>query len=119
MTATTNLLADLPAHLSAEIFHTLVSGDNFRLERIVSLGHASPPGFWYDQEQHEWVLVLQGAAQLQFAGQEQLVEMRPGDALLIPAHQRHRVEWTDPQVPTVWLALHYHGLPPVTTPNEQ
>jgi cupin 2 domain-containing protein len=101
-----NLLAGLPKQLPDEQFQLLLSGGAFRLERIVSQGHASPPDFWYDQAQDEWVLLLQGSAGLSFAGEEQSITLRSGDCLLIPARQRHRVEWTDPQVHTVWLALH-------------
>ena len=66
----------------------------------------SPQGFWYDQEQHEWVVVLSGAAQLRFEDGE-TIDMKPGDHVNIPAHRRHRVEWTTPDEPTVWLAIHY------------
>ena len=61
------------------------------------------------REQAEWVLVLRGSAQLQFEGQAEAVELGPGDYVLIPAHCRHRVQWTDPRSPTVWLALHFTG----------
>lgn len=77
------------------------------VERIVSQGHASPGGFWYDQEQHEWVIVLKGKATLRFEADDKLLEMGPGDYLNIPAHKRHRVEWTTPEEPTIWLAVHY------------
>jgi len=70
-----------------------------------SLGHASPEGYWYDQDQHEWVVVLKGAARLRF--EDETVEMRPGDFVNIPAHKKHRVEWTTPDEPTVWLAVFY------------
>ena len=77
-----------------------------RVERIVSRGHASPPDSWYDQEEHEWVVVLAGEARLQFDDGASL-EMKPGNYVLIPAHRRHRVEWTTPQMDTVWLAVSY------------
>jgi cupin 2 domain-containing protein len=102
-----NLLGGLPAQLADEQFEPLLKGGAFRLERIVSQGQASPPDFWYDQTQDEWVVLLQGSARLAFAGEEHLITLRSGDSLLIPARQRHRVEWTDPQVHTVWLALHF------------
>jgi len=77
---------------------------NVRIERIVSTGHTSPEGFWYDQAEHEWVTVLSGRAKLRYEdGLE--VELGPGDAASIPAHTRHRVEWTSPNAPTVWLAF--------------
>lgn len=78
-----------------------------RLERIVSTGHATPPGQWLDQDTNEWVAVLRGRAALRFEDEEGPRVLGPGDCALIPAHRRHRVEWTDPDEPTVWLALHY------------
>lgn len=102
-----NLLDDIPDRLSDEITDMLASSSHVRIERIVSHGQASPAGFWYDQQQHEWVTLLQGAARLRFEDQEQPVEMQAGDFLLIPAHHRHRVEWTTEDEPTVWLAVHY------------
>jgi cupin 2 domain-containing protein len=85
----------------------LLKTENLWLERIVSAGQASPPGHWYDQDTSEWVLLLRGRAGLLFEGEDAEIVMQPGDYLLIPAHQRHRVEWTDPEEKTVWLALHY------------
>jgi len=102
-----NLLAELPARRDAEQIVALVTTDNVRIERIVSAGQASPPGFWYDQDWAEWVLVLAGSAGLLFAGEAEPRVLRPGDYLLIPAHRRHRVAWTDTELPTVWLAVHY------------
>jgi cupin 2 domain-containing protein len=100
-----SLFADIPATLPEELVETLVEAANVRLERIVSHGHASPTDFWYDQGQHEWVLLVQGAARLRF--QHEVVEMKPGDFVNIPAHKRHRVEWTTEEQPTVWLAVFY------------
>jgi cupin 2 domain-containing protein len=102
-----NLLADLSCDLSAERIETLLDAGQVRIERIVSHGHASPPGFWYDQPRHEWVTVLAGAARLRFEGDAEAVELKPGDFVHIPAHRRHRVEWTTPDEPTIWLAIHY------------
>ena len=90
-----------------EIFETLIETDRFRLERIVSTGQATPGGQWYDQEKNEWVALLSGSAGLLFEGESRVRVIRPGDCLLIPAHRRHRVEWTDPDQETIWLALHY------------
>lgn len=101
----TNLLESVPSNLSDELVQTIVSSSNMRIERIISHGHASPPGFWYDQEWRECVLVLSGRARLRLEGDEPL-ELRPGAWVDIPAHRRHRVEWTDPDQPTVWLAIH-------------
>jgi cupin 2 domain-containing protein len=103
----TNLFSDLPRHLPGELFTTLLESANARIERIVSHGHASPEGFWYDQDRHEWVMVLKGAARFRFEGGELAVEMKPGDFVNIPAHKKHRVEWTTPDEPTIWLAVHY------------
>jgi cupin 2 domain-containing protein len=102
---TSNLFANLPVKLPTELITTLLEADNLRIERIVSQGHASPPGFWYDQDQHEWVIVLQGSARLSMEGIVR--ELQPGDFINIPAHIKHRVEWTTPDEPTVWLALFY------------
>jgi len=102
---TANLFADLPTALPDELVQVLAAAPGVCIERIVSHGHASPPGFWYDQDQHEWIVVLKGAARLKFEDVE--IEMHPGDFVTIPAHTRHRVEWTTPDVPTVWLAVFY------------
>lgn len=79
-----------------------------RIERIVSPGQASPPGFWYDQEQVEWVVLLSGSAGLLLEGESEPRVLRPGDYVEIPARQKHRVEWTDPKEATVWLTVHTH-----------
>jgi cupin 2 domain-containing protein len=102
-----NLLDDLPHDLPEEDFGTLLDRPSFRLERIVSTGHATPEGTWYDQPQAEWVVLLQGGARLLIEGEPKARRLGPGDWLLVPPHVRHRVEWTDPTQPTVWLALHY------------
>ena len=102
---TSKLFADLPSNLPDELFTTLLEANNLRIERIVSHGHSSPEGFWYDQVQHEWVVVLQGAARLSMEGE--IKELKTGDYINIPAHQKHRVEWTTPAEPTVWLAVFY------------
>ena len=101
-----NLLSDLPTAGAGESFQTLLSEPGLRVERIVSHGHASPQGFWYDQPDDEWVLLVTGTARLRFEGGEP-VELTPGAYLRIPAHRRHRVEATDPTQPTVWLAIHF------------
>ena len=105
MAKTSNLFTDLPAALPEELFTTLLQTPGIRIERIVSQGHKSAEGFWYDQDQAEWVLVLKGAARLEF--EDRLLEMRPGDFVNIPAHKKHRVAWTTPDEPTIWLAVHY------------
>ena len=102
-----NLLHDLPDALAAEISDGLVEASSIRIERIVSHGQASPDGFWYDQDEAEWVLVLAGAARLRFEDEPEARMLCPGDHVEIAAHRRHRVEWTDPSQPTVWLAVSY------------
>ena len=100
-----NLLRDLPDARAGEVTDALVAAPGLRVERIVSLGQASPPGFWYDQPQAEWVVLLAGAARLRFADEPHERALGPGDWLRIAAHRRHRIEWTDPARPAVWLAV--------------
>jgi cupin 2 domain-containing protein len=100
-----NLFADVPQHLPKEFVQTLLQAANVRIERIISHGHASPPDFWYDQGHSEWVVVLKGAARLQF--EDGTVEMKPGDFVNIPANKKHRVDWTTPDEPTIWLGVRY------------
>jgi len=101
-----NLFASLPEDLSEEVFEDIIRSDKVRIERIVSRGHSSPENGWYDQDESEWVMVLQGAARLLFDdGREE--SLGAGDYINIPAHTRHRVSWTDPDSPTIWLAVFY------------
>ncbi|MGO8738006.1 cupin domain-containing protein [Rhodoblastus sp.] len=101
-----NFFADLPDASGEEITQLLAAFPGARVERIVSQGQASPPDFWYDQAWAEWVVVLSGAAELLIEGEAAPRRLRPGDYLEIPAHVRHRVAWTDPGQPTIWLAVH-------------
>lgn len=104
-----SLFENIPAELPEELLTVLAESENVRIERIVSDGHASPEGFWYDQTQNEWVLLIAGFAVLSIekeAGVEQ-VELAAGDHLLIPAHQRHRVEATSQTEKTLWLAVFF------------
>jgi cupin 2 domain-containing protein len=103
----TNIFDDFPHILPKEVVQTLIRAADVRIERIVSHGHVSPADFWYDQPQHEWVIVLKGAATLQF--EDGMVEMKPGDFINIPAFKKHRVDWTTPDEPTVWLGVRYGG----------
>jgi cupin 2 domain-containing protein len=102
-----NIFDELPQHLPKEVVQTLIRAADVRIERIISHGHASPADFWYDQPQHEWVIVLKGAASLQF--EDGMVEMKPGDFVNIPAFKKHRVDWTTPDEPTIWLGVRYGG----------
>ena len=102
-----NLLNPLPDAKVGECVEELLTHPGLRIERIVSLGQASPPGFWYDQAESEWILLLAGAARLRFADENESRFLGPGDWLDIAPHRRHRVDWTDPATPTVWLAVFY------------
>lgn len=106
-----NLFDDFPEEFDEEFIEELVDGEDIRVERIVSRGQASPEGFWYDQDEDEWILVLAGAAGLSFEDEDEQVVLRPGDHINISAHKRHRVDWTAPDVETVWLAVFYRGKP--------
>jgi cupin 2 domain-containing protein len=108
MTATHNIFANIPPEKTEEFFQDILKSGSFRLERIVSHGERSPEGFWYDQEENEWVLLLAGSAEISFADGRR-VSLLPGDHLLLPKHVRHRVERTDMMQNTVWLALHFDG----------
>ena len=103
----TNLLASVPGPLDEEWVEVLVQGHDVRVERIVSTGHTSPEGFWYDSPQAEWVAVLTGEAKIRFADDGAAMHLRAGDCLTIPAHRKHRVDWTAPDEATVWLAVYF------------
>lgn len=102
---TDNLFAGLPDQLPEELTNVLLEEAGARIERIVSTGQASPPGFWYNQSQTEWVVVLRGSARLRMEGQKAELCLSPGDHVILPAGCRHRIEWTSPTEPTVWLAV--------------
>ncbi|WP_096701584.1 cupin domain-containing protein [Magnetospirillum sp. 15-1] len=101
-----SLLAHTESDFDEEVFDTLLEGGRFRLLRIVSNGQATPEGVWLDQDDDEWVVLIKGAAMLRIDGEAKAHALTPGDWMLLPAHCRHRVEWTAPDQPTVWLALH-------------
>lgn len=103
---TANLFAALNSDRSAEVITTLLEHSCLRIERIVSLGQSSPEDFWYDQEDHEWVIVLKGKGVIEYAD-GRIVELSEGDYVNISAHQKHRVVYTDPDSETLWLAIHY------------
>ena len=97
---------DLPSSLPhEELFESLISADNILIERIISTGQTTPPGEWYDQDKDEWVILLQGEAVLAYADGSQ-IKLVAGDYLFIPAHQKHRVEYTSSEPPCIWLAVH-------------
>jgi cupin 2 domain-containing protein len=101
-----NLFSGIGHEGRAEKITALLSAPNVRIDRIVSNGQASPPDFWWDQDWAEWVVLLTGAAGIMFEGDKTPHELRPGDYVHIPAHVRHRVEWTHKEQPTIWLAVH-------------
>lgn len=103
-----NMFSQLPAQPpEQEWFQTLLQRPGIHIERIVSFGHASPPDFWYQQTQDEWVLLLSGSAQLRFADEAQARTLQPGDFVEIAAQRRHRVDATASGQASVWLAIHY------------
>lgn len=102
-----NLFGNIQDGIKDELIETIIRTAGFSIERIVSHGHSSPEDFWYDQDEHEWVVLLKGSAVLSFEGPSESVTMNPGDYINIAKHQRHRVEWTDPEQETIWLAVFY------------
>lgn len=102
-----NLFAALPERLPGELFEILAETAEGTVERIVSTGQATPEGEWLCQDRHEWVVLLKGAADLFFEGENTPSRLVPGDYINIPAGTRHRVDWTADDEPTVWLAIHY------------
>ena len=109
MISTNNFFGDLPTSIPEELVETLISSKHMRLERIVSDGHSSPKEFWYEQEWHEWILVLQGSASLEFETTKENFDLQTGDYLLIKARQKHRVLSTSKTEKTIWLAIHFQG----------
>ncbi|MGZ8904078.1 MAG: cupin domain-containing protein [Methylobacter sp.] len=101
-----NIFTAIPEQLPEELFECIVKRDNVHIERIVSKGHITPAGQWYDQAWDEWVMLLAGQATLLYEQEPCTFHLTAGDYLLIPAHTRHRVEWTPPDVITIWLAIH-------------
>ena len=102
-----NMLTGIPAALPEEFLETLASSSSVRIERIVSRGHHSPPDFWYNQSQNEFVLLIQGEARLEYPGEAGIHRLSPGDWLVIPSHRKHRVAWTSETTETVWLAVFF------------
>lgn len=102
-----SLFKNIPGELTEEQFESICSTEYVKIERIVSKGHSSPEGFWYDQDWNEFVLIVKGSAGLQIDGQDEIVILNAGDYLNIGSHVKHRVEWTDSSCETIWLAVHY------------
>lgn len=102
-----NIFSSIPDEAPEELLERLGGAGQVVIERIVSFGQSSPEDFWYDQEENEWVMLVEGGAGLRFEGKDEIVLLKPGDWVDIPAHVRHRVEWTQPEQKTVWLAVFY------------
>ena len=102
-----NLFSDIPLTIKKEIFEVISISRDVKIERIISKGQTTPAGEWYDQESNEFVVLLKGRASLIFEDNNEIYELKPGDCINIPAHTRHRVEWTDEKTISVWLAVYY------------
>jgi len=102
-----NIFSKIPESIPEELIEKIIETPNCTIERIISKGHSTPHGYWYDQEKDEWVILLKGNAGLLFEGTDKLLVLKPGDYIHIPAHKKHRVEWTDPDQETIWIAIHY------------
>lgn len=102
-----DLLSGIPDASGGELFETLSDSGAVRVERIITQGQATAAGVWSDQTWHEWVLLVKGEALLMIEGELEPHRLLPGQWMLLPAHCRHRVEWTLPGQNTVWLALHW------------
>ena len=102
----TNILNNIPANLPEEVFETIIKTDEVKIERIISYGHTTEINKWYEQSKNEWVIVLKGKATIRFEN-DSLHKLNIGDYLNIPACVKHRVEWTEENCETIWLAVHY------------
>lgn len=107
---TGNLHQNIPGVLPREIFDSLVLAKGVKIDRVVSRGHRSDPGFWHDQDENEWVLLVKGEAKLKFENGDRILHLTPGMYVNIAAHEKHRVEWTSPHEDTIWLAVFYPGI---------
>ncbi len=101
-----NIFFRIPDNIEEEIVEDLLKHENVRIERILSKGQSSPAESWYDQEEHEWVIVLDGCGIISFEDGKEF-KLSKGDYLNIPAHVKHKVKWTDPDKVTIWLAIFY------------
>ncbi len=98
---------NLPSQLlNEEYFESLLSAENILIERIISTGQTTPPGNWYDQERDEWVILLKGEAKISYIDGS-IIKLKQGDYIFIPAHKKHRVEYTTTNPPCIWLAIHF------------
>lgn len=104
-----NIFSGIKKQSPDEIIETIIKTNQFKIERIISGGESTEKGKWYDQAADEWVILLKGSAGLLFEGDNKEIVMKPGDHVNIPARQKHRVEWTDANEETIWLAIHYQN----------
>ncbi len=104
-----NIFSGINYQSSEEIFETIIKTNQFKIERIISSGQSTDKRKWYDQDVDEWVILLKGSAGLLFENNTEEIIMKPGDYVNIPAHQKHRIEWTDSNEETIWLAVHYQN----------
>ena len=102
-----NIFRNIPEKISDEIFEKILENNNVRIERIISKGHSTPKDFWYDQEENEWVILLKGSAEILFKNNSVIIHLKEGDYLNINSHVKHRVEYTDPNIETIWLVVFY------------
>ncbi len=102
-----NLFANVPDQAIEELTDVLIRNPSLRIERIVSTGQSSPDGFWYDQTENEWVVLLSGEASLRFEERDEMINMKRGDFIEIPAGVRHRVDSTSKTEATIWLAIFF------------
>ena len=103
---TSNIFTNIPKQMSGEIFENIISKDNIKIQRIVSKGDTTPKDEWYNQEDDEWVIIMQGEAVLSFENQKN-IKLKAGEYINIPAYTKHRVSWTIETQETIWLAIHY------------
>jgi len=101
-----NIFDNIPSNIPEEIIESLIDSNGIKVKRIISKGHISPKDFWYDQDKNEFVIFLKGSAKLLFENDEQII-LSEGDYISIPAQKKHRVEWTDPETETIWVAIFY------------
>jgi len=101
-----NIFKNIPKDLTEEFFENIVVSKNLKIEKIVSKGHTSPKSGWYNQDMDEWVIVLKGEAILSFENEKE-IHLASGEYINIPAHKKHKVLWSKPDVETVWLAVFY------------
>lgn len=104
----TNIFEQIPDEIKGELFEDIISTKNVKIERIVSDGHTSPKEGWYESEQNEWVIVLQGEAILSFENKES-VKLKVGSYHNITASTKHKVSYTSQLEKTIWLAIHYYS----------